>query len=155
MGENTRTKSLNDLPSIPVTSEKTIFWLHCYIIGILVNFDKTTFSTKSCTPSSSFQKRHGQNDRRKRGNISCFWSKTLFTRVKTSQICIFEGDPPYFSIYCLINSFFHEQLLRQSVLIFFIYGIRGTKKCEKGTLTLHGGKGVAANSLGLGPQLSI
>ena len=76
-----------------------------------------TFSSKSCTPSSIFQKRHGQNDRRKRGNISCFWSKTRFAGVKTHQICIFEGVH-YFSIYCLINSFFHEQLLRQSVLIF-------------------------------------
>ena len=32
-----------------------------------------------------------------------------------------RGGSPYFSIYCLINSFSHEQLLRQSVLIFFIY----------------------------------
>ena len=118
MGQNTRTKSLNDLPSIPVISEMAIFWLHCCIIGILAKFDKTTFSTKSCTPSSGFQKCHGQNDRRKRGNISCGWSRTRFAMEKTNQICIFEGGSPYFSIYCLINSFFHEQLLRQSVLIF-------------------------------------
>ena len=32
-----------------------------------------------------------------------------------------RGGSPYFPICCLINSFFHEQLLRQSVLIFFIY----------------------------------
>ena len=37
--------------------------------------------------------------------------------VITIQISIFEGDPD-FSIYCLINSFLHEQLLWQSVLIF-------------------------------------
>ena len=121
MGENTRTTSLNDLPSIPVISEIIILGLHCYTMGILAKFDKTRFSTKSCTPSSGFQKRHGQNDRRKRGSISCVWSKTRFAMVKTNQICIFEGGSPYFSIYCLINSFFHEQLLRQSVLIFFIY----------------------------------
>ena len=121
MGQNTRTKSLSDLPSIPVISEMVIFWLHCYIIGILVKFGKTTFSSKSCTPSSIFQKRHGQNDRRKRGNISCVWSKTRFAIVKMHQICTFDGGSPYFPICCLINSFFHEQLLRQSVLIFFIY----------------------------------
>ena len=122
MGQNTRTTSLNDLPSIPVISEMAIFWLHCYIIGILAKFDKTTFSTKSCTPSSGFQKRHGQNDRKKHGNISCCWSKIRFTIIRTTQICMLKGTPPYLSIYCLINSFFHEQLLWQSVLIFsYIY----------------------------------
>ena len=88
----------NDLPSIPVISEMGIFWLHCYIIGILAKFDKTTFSSKSCTPSSIFQKRHGQNDRRKRGNISCWWSKTRFAIVKMNQICIFEGVPRFFDL---------------------------------------------------------
>ena len=104
------------------TSGSFLRWLFFgYIVIFLeywTKFDKTTFSTKSCTPSNSFQKRHGQNDRRKRGNISCFWSKTQFAMVKTNQICIFDGGSPDFSIYCLINSFFHEQLLRQSVLIF-------------------------------------
>ncbi len=32
-----------------------------------------------------------------------------------------RGGSPYFPIWCLINSIFHEQLFRQSVLIFFIY----------------------------------
>ena len=37
-----------------------------------------------------------------------------------------RGGSPYFSIYCLINSFFHEQLLRQSVLIYiYIYILDG------------------------------
>ena len=40
-------------------------------------FDKTTFSTKTCTPSSSFQKRYGQNDRRRRVIIPSFFVKKL------------------------------------------------------------------------------
>ena len=104
------------------TSRSFLRWLFVGYIVIFsryeAKFDKTTFSSKSCTPSSSFQKRHGQNDRRKRGNISCCWSKTRFAIVKTNQICIFEGGSPYFPIYCLINSFSHEQLLWQNVHIF-------------------------------------
>ena len=85
-----------------------------YIVILLeywANFDKTTFCLKTCTPSSGFQKRYGQNDRRKRGNISCFWSKSRFTIANTLQTCIFEWGSAYLSIHCLINSFSHEQLL--------------------------------------------
>ena len=118
MGENTRTTSLNDLPGIPVIPEMHIFWLYWYIIGILAKIGKTTFSSKTGTPSSSFQKRHGQNDRRMRGNISCLFVTNLVYYCKHHSNLHFRRGPPYLSIYCLINSFFHEQLLWQSVLIF-------------------------------------
>ena len=45
------------------------------------------------------QKRYGQNDRRKRGNISCFRSQSRFTIVKTIQNCIFTGTPLFICIY--------------------------------------------------------
>ena len=118
MGQNTRTMSLNDLPNIPVISEMAVFWLHSYIIGILVKFDKTTSSTKSCTSSSSFQKRHGQNDRRKRGHIYFLCQKLGSLLQKLINSVFFREPPPYLSIYGLNNSFLHEQLLWQSVLIF-------------------------------------
>ena len=78
------------------TSRSFLRWLFFGYIVILLeywaNLDKTTFSTKTCTPSNGFQKRYGQNDRRNHQIIPCFRSKTMFAIVKTIQICIFEGD---------------------------------------------------------------
>ena len=69
--------------------------LHRFLLIYDEIFDKTTFSSKSCTPSSSFQKRHGQNDRRKRGNISCVRSESRLTTPKTKHFFIFEGNPRF------------------------------------------------------------
>ena len=62
----------------------------------------------------------------------CLW-KRLFTLVNLSQIGIFEGDP-YFAIYCLINSFFYEHLLWQSVLIFSYIGTNSALICINSAL---------------------
>ena len=110
--------SIDVLPPSQVILGMMSFFVYSYIINkYQAKFDKTTCSTKTCTPSSSFQKCYGQNYRRKRGSISCFWSKTLFTIAKTIQICICPGTP-YLSTYCINYSFFHEQLLWRSYLIF-------------------------------------
>ena len=49
----------------------------------------------------------------------CFVENSVCYFKKQSNLHI-RGGSPYFSIYCLINSFFHEQLVWQSVLIILL-----------------------------------
>ena len=55
------------------------------------------------------------------GSFHVLSENNLIYYSKNQSDLHFRRGSPYFSICCLINSCFHEQLLRQSVLIFFIY----------------------------------
>ena len=118
MRQNTHTGSLNDLPNIPVISEMAIFWLHSYIFKILDQIWQNNVFVEIAHAIKWFSKAvWAKWPEEAWKHFMLFVKNWVCYRKNHSNLILFRG-PPYLSTYCLNNSFFHEQLLWQSVLIF-------------------------------------
>ena len=94
------------------------WWCLGYILILL----RTLVSTKTCTPSSSFQKRYYTIDSWNRAVISWFlWKRWLTTVNNKYNLDLLRGHATLL-IYCLINASLHGQLLGQCGLIFSYIG---------------------------------
>ena len=114
MGQNARTGSLNVWPSSPVISEMPIL-----LAMFLYYQHMKPILTKPAPPLHGVF-RQSAITKMTVGSVASFYGftekGTLLLQIQLKSA--FLKGTPYFSIYCLINSFLHEQLLWHSVLIF-------------------------------------